>query len=93
MGRILVVDDKELMRDSVGAILSRKGHTVVTASDGKSALARVADKRPECIVTDLQMPGMNGLELLEEIRKIDAELPVVFMTAFGSVETAVDAMR
>ena len=66
MGRILVVDDKELMRDSVGAILSRKGHTVVTASDGKSALARVADKRPECIVTDLQMPGMNGLELLED---------------------------
>ncbi|MCE2882049.1 MAG: sigma-54 dependent transcriptional regulator [Planctomycetaceae bacterium] len=93
MGKVLVVDDKELMRDSVAAILSRKGHTVVTAPDGRGALARIADKRPECVVTDLQMPGMNGLELLEEIRKIDAELPVVFMTAFGSVETAVDAMR
>ena len=93
MGRILVVDDKELMRDSVAAILSRKGHTVVTAADGSAALARIADKRPECIVTDLQMPGMNGLELLEQIRKIDAELPVVFMTAFGSVETAVEAMK
>jgi DNA-binding NtrC family response regulator len=45
------------------------------------------------VVTDLQMPGMNGLELLEEIRKIDSELPVVFMTAFGSIETAVEAMR
>ena len=93
MGKILVVDDKELMRDSVAAILSRKGHTVITAADGSAALARIADKRPECVVTDLQMPGMNGLELLESIRKIDAELPVVFMTAFGSVETAVDAMR
>jgi DNA-binding NtrC family response regulator len=93
MGKILVVDDKELMRDSVAAILSRKGHMVVTAPDGASALARIADKRPECVVTDLQMPGMNGLELLEQIRRIDAELPVVFMTAFGSVETAVDAMR
>jgi DNA-binding NtrC family response regulator len=93
MGKVLVVDDKELMRDSVAAILSRKGHAVVTAPDARAALARIADKRPECVVTDLQMPGMNGLELLEEIRKIDAELPVVFMTAFGSVETAVDAMR
>jgi DNA-binding NtrC family response regulator len=93
MGKVLVVDDKELMRDSVAAILSRKGHVVVTAPDGKGALARIADKRPECVVTDLQMPGMNGLELLEEIRRIDAELPVVFMTAFGSVETAVEAMR
>ncbi|MEY2713846.1 MAG: hypothetical protein RIT24_189, partial [Planctomycetota bacterium] len=93
MGKILVVDDKELMRDSVAAILSRKGHTVITAADGSAALARIADKRPECVVTDLQMPGMNGLELLESIRKIDAELPVVFMTAFGSVETAVEAMR
>ena len=93
MGKVLVVDDKELMRDSVAAILSRKGHAVVTAPDARGALARIADKRPECVVTDLQMPGMNGLELLEEIRKIDAELPIVFMTAFGSVETAVDAMR
>ena len=93
MGKILVVDDKELMRDSVAAILSRKGHTVYTAPDGSAALARIADKRPECVVTDLQMPGMNGLELLAEIRRIDAELPVVFMTAFGSVETAVEAMR
>jgi DNA-binding NtrC family response regulator len=93
MGKVLVVDDKELMRDSVAAILSRKGHTVFTAPDARAALARIAEKRPECVVTDLQMPGMNGLELLEEIRKIDAELPVVFMTAFGSIETAVEAMR
>jgi DNA-binding NtrC family response regulator len=93
MGKVLVVDDKELMRDSVAAILSRKGHGVVTAPDARGALARIADKRPECVVTDLQMPGMNGLELLEEIRKIDSELPVIFMTAFGSVETAVEAMR
>ena len=93
MGKVLIVDDKELMRDSVAAILSRKGHTVITAPDARAAIARVSERRPECVVTDLQMPGMNGLELLEEVRKIDAELPVVFMTAFGSIETAVEAMR
>ena len=93
MGKVLVVDDKELMRDSVAAILGRKGHTVITAPDARGALARLAEKRPECVVTALQMPGMTGLELLDEIRRIDAELPVVFMTAFGSIETAVEAMR
>lgn len=93
MARILVVDDKELMRDGVATMLSRKGHSVVAASDARLALARIAEKRPDCVVTDLQMPGMSGLELLAEIRKLDPEIPIVLMTAFGTVATAVDAMR
>ncbi len=93
MARILVVDDKELMRDGVATMLSRKGHSVVAAPDARLALARIAEKRPDCVVTDLQMPGMGGLELLAEIRKVDPELPIVLMTAFGTVATAVDAMR
>jgi CheY-like chemotaxis protein len=85
MGKVLVVDDKELMRDSVAAILSRKGHAVVTAPDARAALARIADKRPECVVTDLQMPGMNGLELAQALAS-DAqfsEIPVLLLTARG----------
>ena len=93
MARILVVDDKELMRDGVATMLSRKGHSVVAASDARMALTRIAEKRPDCVVTDLQMPTMSGLELLEEIRKFDPELPIVLMTAFGTVATAVEAMR
>jgi two-component system, NtrC family, response regulator HydG len=93
MSRILVVDDKELMRDSVATTLARKGHTVTAASSGKMALAKMAERQPDVIITDLQMPEMSGLDLLEEIRKFDEQLPVIFMTAFGTVETAVAAMK
>jgi chemotaxis family two-component system response regulator PixH len=66
MSKVLIVDDKEMMRDSVATTLSRRGHTVISASGGKAALERLGSKRPDLVVTDLQMPGMSGLELLEE---------------------------
>jgi two-component system, NtrC family, response regulator HydG len=90
---ILVVDDKEMMRDSVATTLSRKGHTVVTCSSGKDALDRIGKRSFDAVITDLQMPGMDGLELVAEIRQTDEQLPVVFMTAYGTIETAVDAMK
>jgi len=93
MAKVLVVDDKEMMRDSVATILGRRGHAVVVAAGGEQALERIAEKRPDVVVTDLQMPGMSGLDLLAAIRRIDEDLPVVFMTAYGSVETAEEAMR
>ena len=73
--------------------LGRRGHAVTVAAGGEQALERIAEKRPDAVVTDLQMPGMSGLDLLAEIRKVHDDLPVVFMTAYGSVETAVEAMR
>jgi DNA-binding NtrC family response regulator len=81
------------MRDSVGATLRRAGFGVLTASDGAAALDLVARRRPDAIVTDLKMPGMSGIELLGGIGEIDAELPVILMTAFGTIETAVKAMK
>ena len=93
MTRILVVDDKEMMRDSVATLLGRRGHAVVAAPGGKQAIAKLEAKRPDAVVTDLQMPDMNGLQLLEEIHALDDSIPVVFMTAYGTVETAVEAMR
>lgn len=93
MRSVLVVDDKELMRDSVAATLSRAGFDARTAEDGAAALASIRASRPECVVTDMRMPGMTGLELLERIRQIDDELPVVMMTAFGAIDAAVRAMR
>lgn len=91
--RVLVVDDKELMRDSVATTLTRAGLQTIVASDGVAALKLVADQRPAVVITDLQMPGMTGLELLEEIRRIDEQLPVVLMTAYATVQTAVQAMK
>ena len=91
--RVLVVDDKELMRDSVATTLARAGLQPAVAADGPTALKMIADQRPAAVITDLQMPGMTGLELLGEIKRIDEQLPVVLMTAFATVQTAVDAMK
>ncbi|MCA9283921.1 MAG: sigma-54-dependent Fis family transcriptional regulator [Phycisphaerales bacterium] len=93
MSKVLVVDDKELMRDSVATTLSRRGHAVAVAADAQAALHRIAERSPDAVITDLQMPGMTGLELLGEIRRLDEQLPVILMTAFGTVETAVSAMK
>jgi two-component system, NtrC family, response regulator HydG len=93
MKTVLIVDDKEMMRDSVGTTLERAGFKVVVVADGEAALHAVAQARPDAVVTDMRMPGMTGLELLEKLRAIDDELPVVVMTAFGTIETAVKAMR
>jgi DNA-binding NtrC family response regulator len=93
MSTILVVDDKDMMRDSVSATLQRAGFTVITADGGEKAVELVSRKRPDAVVSDLKMPGMTGLELLERLRAIDDELPVVLMTAFGTIETAVRAIK
>lgn len=93
MSTVLVVDDKEMMRDSVAQTLRRAGFEVAVAADGPSALEAVARRRPDAIVTDLKMPGMTGIELVERIGQIDDTLPTIVMTAFGTIETAVDAMK
>ena len=90
---VLVVDDKEMMRDSVGGTLQRAGFTVTTAPDAAAALELIPRRRPDAVVSDLKMPGMTGIELLEKIRQIDDQLPVLLMTAFGTIETAVRAMK
>ncbi len=91
--RVLVVDDKEMMRDSVSSALSRAGFEVQSASRASQAVEMIAASRPDVVLTDLKMPDMTGIELLEAIGHIDDELPVVLMTAFGTIETAVEAMR
>jgi len=82
-----------MMRDSVGSTLTRAGFGVRTACDAKGALKEIAARRPDAVVTDLNMPGMTGIELAGEINAIDDELPVILMTAFGTIETAVKAMK
>ncbi len=93
MSSVLIVDDKEMMRDSVRGTLERAGFGVLTAESGESALGLIAQRRPDAVVTDLKMPGLGGLDLLEKIRALDDELPVVVMTAFAAVDTAVRAIK
>jgi DNA-binding NtrC family response regulator len=93
MKTVLVVDDKEMLRDSVGVTLQRAGFTVLAAPGGAQALEIIQRRRPNAVVTDLKMPGMTGVELLENIRELDDDMPVVLMTAYGTIETAVQAMK
>ena len=93
MTKVLVVDDKQLVRDSMTATLSRAGFTPVAAADAQAALDLLPRQRPAAVVTDLKMPGIDGLELLGRIRQIDPQLPVVVVTAYASIDTAVTAIR
>ena len=93
MAHILVVDDEERMRHLLSMMLSRKGHRVDQAGDGLEALEMVQSTPFDMIITDIKMPRMNGTELLEKIMKMDLPCPVVFITAFATVESAVEAMR
>src|SRR5437764_2199328 len=93
MARILVVDDQELMRDSLVTTLVREGHEVVAAGDGAAALQRLTGSRFDLLISDLKMPKLTGTELLAEAKKIRPEMPVVLMTAFATVQTAVEAMK
>ncbi len=93
MARILVVDDKQMLRDSVTATLVRGGHKAIAASDGEAAIAMIAKHRPDVVVTDLKMPGMDGIELLGQIAEFDPQLPVILMTAYATIDTAVRAMK
>ncbi len=93
MDKVLVVDDKQMMRDSVSTVLVRAGFQPVVAGDGATALQVISQHRPAAVVTDLKMPGMDGLELLQRIVELDAALPVVLMTAYATIETAVTAMK
>jgi two-component system, NtrC family, response regulator HydG len=93
MARILVVDDQEMLRDSLAGTLVRDGHEVVAAGDGAAALERLAGGWFDLLITDLKMPRMTGIELLAEAKKLRPELPVVLMTAFATVATAVEAMK
>ena len=93
MSTVLVVDDKEMMRDSVAQTLKRAGFDVLVATDGPGALETIARTKPDAVVTDLKMPGMTGIELVEKIVEIDDALPTIVMTAFGTIQTAVEAMK
>ena len=91
--RVLVVDDEPALRHTVSRILGEEGYEVSTASDGEDALAKAAEVSPAIILSDLRMPRLGGLELLDRYRASGGSALVIAMTAYGDVETAIDAMR
>ncbi len=92
-GRILVVDDEANARTALAALLRDEGYLVETAADGYKALPKLEEHEPDLILTDLRMPGLDGIELVRRARARDPECAAVVMTAYGAVESAVEAMR
>jgi response regulator RpfG family c-di-GMP phosphodiesterase len=91
--RILVVDDEKFIRDILADFLGMEGYLVRTAQDGLAALHEVNQTHYDLVISDLKMPRMGGIELLEEIGRVAPNVLTVIMTGFGTVETAIDAMK
>ena len=91
--RVLVVDDEPDMVENCARILGRAGYQCLTATDPRHALGLVESERPDLLLTDLKMPGMDGIELLRRAREVDPALPVILITAFATIESAVAAIK
>ncbi|MCY0995774.1 sigma-54 dependent transcriptional regulator [Myxococcus sp. MISCRS1] len=93
MARILVADDEEGVRSFIAEALEVEGHAVTTAADGEEAARLLSKQGVDLLVTDLRMPGMDGLTLLRKVREEQPDVEVIVLTAVGSVESAVSAMK
>jgi len=92
-GCILVVDDEEIVRDSLARWLEEDGYRVDTAPDGQAALAKLAEQAYVILLVDLKMPGIDGLQVLAQARTMQPDAAVIIMTAYATVDTAVQAMK
>ena len=93
MPSILVVDDELSMREFLKILLEKEGHRVTTASDASSVLDLMQNEDFDLVLSDIRMPGMGGLSLLEKIKEINNSIPVIMITAYASPENAVVAMK
>jgi nitrogen regulation protein NR(I) len=93
MGTILVVDDERGVLQAFDEFLSELGHTVLTAINGNVALELVGKQQPDLVVTDICMPGVDGLETFRQIRAVNPKLPVIIMTGQGTMDTAIEATK
>ena len=90
---ILVIDDEESMRDSCSQLLEKDGFLTNTAEDGSIGLEKIKEAKPDLVLIDLKMPGINGLVVLEKAKEIDSNIIVVVITGYATVESAVEAMK
>src|SRR6188474_1335554 len=90
---ILVIDDEEIIREALEALLTAEGYRVSSAPTGQAGLEVLGDRKVDVVLLDLMLPDRNGMEILEDIRRLDDELPVVMITAFGTIENAIAATK
>ena len=90
---ILVVDDEEGLREGLSHLLEDEGYRVLCASTGEQAFEIVRQTHVDLVLTDMKMPGMNGIELLKKVRAIRQEIGVIILTGFGEIESYIEAMN
>ena len=92
-GSVLIIDDEAAIRESLQTLLEFEGYSVEVANDGDEGLTRIAERPFDLVLLDFALPQRNGVEILRAIRERDSELPVIMITAYGTVENAVNAMQ
>ena len=91
--KILIVDDELIMRESLAGWLQRDGHTIQTAPSGEEALEKLKETHFDIMLVDIKMEGISGLEVLQQVKESDPDVAVVMITAYGSIPTAIEAMK
>ena len=89
----MVVDDDDIVRDVISSLLSGEGYSVVTAKDGLEAIKTLKNERIHLVITDLRMPGADGIEVLKESIRLEPERAVIILTAYGTLDIALKAIR
>jgi len=90
---VLIVDDERTLARAVRTFLAESGYEAEVAVDAESALGMLEQLRPDVVFTDVRLPGMSGIDLLRRIREFDPAVPVIIMTAHGTIEGAVEAVK
>lgn len=93
MSKILLIEDDETMRDGMSQVLKRAGHDVVCVSNGFDGIKSLSKEKFDLVITDFKMEGMDGMEVLEKVKSIDENIEVLMITAYGTIDMAVEAMR
>ena len=91
--RIVIIDDDDSLRRVLEYSLQVAGYAVAAAASGEEGLALCSEQRPDLVISDLQMPGMDGMQVLQDVKRQHPETPIIMITAFGTVELAVAAMK
>jgi DNA-binding NtrC family response regulator len=92
MAKILVVDDEQDIRETLKDILEKEGYGVEMAGSGDEAISMFSSVKPDLVLMDVRMPGMNGVDLLKKLRQMNAEVPVAMITAYEDVALAEEAL-
>ncbi|HET7499871.1 MAG TPA: response regulator, partial [Kofleriaceae bacterium] len=93
MSTILIIDDNDTVRDGLAHTVKRLGHDAITAPGGAAGIDAFKSRRADFVITDLKMDGPSGTDVLRTLNSIDPDVPIMIITGFGTVETAVEAMK